>query len=813
MMDIHRCRFVDYTPHTITSLAFNHPSTTDFVPVDLRLAVGRSNGDIEIWNPRFSWVHEQTLRGGQGRSVEGLCWGRWDNNKGGISILFSIGGSTVVTEWNLETGTPLKNYDCNTSIVWSLSISANGECLAVGCDDGTVVLIDITGGPGVMEHLTVLQRQEARVLSLTWNGNEQVIGGCSDGKIRVWSVSNTNTESNNNGGEYTRGRIIATMKVDKSKHETTLVWSVLVVNNGKQLVSGDSTGSFKFWDLAFFALQQTFQVHEADVLCLASDYTGDTIFSGSVDRKIVSFQTVGEFSKKRKLKKWASFSNRLVHSHDVRAMTAFESKGANFLISGGVEKNIVVNSIKYFSDGLFRKIPITLHVPCVFTSPETRYIVMYQDQVVKIWRLNKSNAEGTGEEESGKKLIAKLNISDEENVTSVTLSPSGDVLAVATNAMTKLFHLLPIKDGKALKVTKLQSPLLESQGARIVKFDKSGNKLYLVSPENELFIYLMDDTGIRKLEVEGENENDDEYVTEKEPYTVHLVSPKVKSPLPHFKNINHLIISKDNEYFAISRLCGTVDIFKIDEIKFSITTKFLCSIPALACYPSSISFTSRNTLLVVTSENNLFEFEVINNKTNRASLTPWSKRNSDNLPRELVSIFDKCCGISTTNDINDKSERVWLWGSNWLSFIDLSVDLPLLQSKTNTRKRDRLGMEVKQTTNKDAIYGGDDDYDMDVDIDGYNPLNKAINRAKYERVKASREEEESLTIDKSNKSKTTSNEGGDDYVKSTPFWLTLKYRPILCADLIGDSEMVIVERPQFYITLPPAFKSHHKIRI
>ena len=136
-MIVHRCRFVDFTPATITSLAFSHKSNINkLTPSDLRLAIGRSNGNIEIWNPRNNWFQEMVIEGGKDRSIEGLCW----SNVNGESLrLFSIGGSTVVTEWDLATGLPLRNYDCNSGVIWSISINDSQDKLSVGCDNGTVV--------------------------------------------------------------------------------------------------------------------------------------------------------------------------------------------------------------------------------------------------------------------------------------------------------------------------------------------------------------------------------------------------------------------------------------------------------------------------------------------------------------------------------------------------------------------------------------------------------------------------------------------------------------------------------------------------
>lgn len=318
-MDIHRCRFVDYTPHTITSLAFSLRSFPEqSAPSDLRLAVGRSNGDIEIWNPRHNWTHDLTLAGSKGRSIEGLIWSSSSSDaENEPSRLFSIGGSTYITEWDLKTGRPLVNYDCNAGTIWSIDLTARGDKLAVGCDDGSVVVVDISGGVGSLEYDIICQRQDARVLSLKWNGNEQIVGGCADGRIRVWSYA-----------KDTKGRILSTMRVDKSKTESTLVWTLEVLPNRNQLLSGDSTGHVKIWDLKFFSLMQSFKIHDADVLCIVSDVKEERFFSAGIDRKIHQYDLLHAKSST----KWVHSFNRLLHSNDIRSMAITESKISKLLL-------------------------------------------------------------------------------------------------------------------------------------------------------------------------------------------------------------------------------------------------------------------------------------------------------------------------------------------------------------------------------------------------------------------------------------------------------------------------------------------------
>jgi U3 small nucleolar RNA-associated protein 4 len=130
-----------------------------------------------------------------------------------------------------------------------------------------VILVDVADGS--FAYSRVLERQESRVLSLSWHPNgKTLVGGCSDSTIRVWQVDNAN------------GRIVAQMKVEQLKQKgkrgkrmrfmDTLVWAVKVASDGT-IVSGDSTGSLKIWESRFWSLTQSFQVHKADILCLSID--------------------------------------------------------------------------------------------------------------------------------------------------------------------------------------------------------------------------------------------------------------------------------------------------------------------------------------------------------------------------------------------------------------------------------------------------------------------------------------------------------------------------------------------------------------
>lgn len=208
------------------------------------------------------------MKGGKGRSIEGLAWVPPPSfERNALYRLFSIGSSTYLTEWDITTGLPKQHLDSNAGAIWSLASSPDNTTLALGCEDGTAMLVDVADGS--FSYSRFLERQNSRILSLSWHPKGDIlVGGCADSTIRAWEVNQPH------------GRIIAQMKVEqlhqrgekakRSKKMDTLVWAVKVASDGT-IVSGDSTGSLKIWESRFWSLKQSFQVHKSDILCLAFD--------------------------------------------------------------------------------------------------------------------------------------------------------------------------------------------------------------------------------------------------------------------------------------------------------------------------------------------------------------------------------------------------------------------------------------------------------------------------------------------------------------------------------------------------------------
>ncbi|ONH64660.1 U3 small nucleolar RNA-associated protein 4 [Cyberlindnera fabianii] len=725
--DVHRCRFVDYTPHSITSLAFSHASTRKFSPNDLRLAVGRNNGDVELWNPRGKWIHETTLQGSKDRSVEALAW---SSIEGDESRVFSIGGTSTITEWDLRTGRVLKETDCNAAVVWSIATSPDQKSLAVGCDDGTVVVLDISGGVGSCEHKSFLQRQDARVLSLCWAGDDKIVGGCADGRVRVWDANDR--------------RLLATMRVDKSKIESTLVWSVLYLSELNQIVSGDSTGSVKFWDLKHTTLLQSFKVHEADVLTLTTDLANDSVFTAGVDRKIYKFQQVEHQGQK----KWLNVSNRLFHSNDVRAMVSYESKNFNFLVSGGVEKSIVVSGVKTFTDGQYRKLSIIPQKQVVTLNRREKLIALWQDQTVKIWRLvmrsqptddvemsEDSESEDLEELKPSFELVSKLTLADEDNITTCAISEDGTLLAVGRLNTTKLFQLKQkSRASNKLAVSKIDYPALNALGSKHLAF-YGNTHIITTTPKNEVYKLSLEDTEADPVE-----------------FTLSEL-PRSKSKPAYSENISQ--INLHHSTLLVTR-GSAIDTINLDMTDVEDSTPFIRLSSTISQVTTS---PSRDSVIVITSESKIYEFALSD-----AHLTTWSKSNSEFLPQQYLSQTEPPVGCFFSN-------KLWVYGATWVASFDLEHNIPV--QKTSKKRGHNGALLIGHNTD---VSVDDEDEVMSDGEDVIVPESAAQEREKNAKT------------------------------DSHAFALTQKYQGVLFADMLGENEMLIVERPRTALKQPPAFK-------
>ena len=210
-MDVHRCRFVPYQPSAINAVAFSHPKARTAKHSSVgRLAIGRANGDIEIWNPsNGSWHQELVIRGGKDRSIDGLVWiNEPDQDLGdgrvmiGKSRLFSIGYTSTITEWDLEKGKPKRHASGQHGDIWCLAAqpagpadgpapeAQNSNKLIAGTIDGELVMYSVEDDDLRLQRVLVKSpTKKSQMVSITFQSRKVVIVGCSDSTIRAYDIT------------------------------------------------------------------------------------------------------------------------------------------------------------------------------------------------------------------------------------------------------------------------------------------------------------------------------------------------------------------------------------------------------------------------------------------------------------------------------------------------------------------------------------------------------------------------------------------------------------------------------------------------
>ncbi|PGH06385.1 U3 small nucleolar RNA-associated protein 4 [Blastomyces parvus] len=751
-MDIHRCRFVAYNPQAINALAFSHPPSAEVsgrgVPT-LRLAIGRANGDVEIWNPlRGAWLQESILRGGKDRSIEGLAWTQDPSenevDSSGFKVpgklrLFSIGSSSVVTEWNLEEGRPARHSSGSFGEIWCLAAQPRwkptkkdkdgkflppaegeytGQHLAVGCADGSIVILSTEDGD--LRYLRTMRpsTKKARVLSLTFQDRNTAVAGYADSTIRIFDIRN--------------GKILRTVSMGKGPvkgSKDLLVWSVKCLPDGT-VISGDSAGEIRFWDARNYSLIQRIQGHQADVLDIAVSADGESVISGGADQRTTIYK-LESGKKSDKSRRWKEVTHRRYHTHDVKAFAVYETKDISIVVSGGLDTIPVVLPLREYGAEHHRKLSNLPQIPQVTSSPSSRLLMSWWDREVCLWYISKRS--GLGEQlldGTSHKLVGKVLFQGDESLTSATLSSDGKLLIAATVAEVRMFSLKWRKgDGKpALRVQKIDlPPVVAEHGAKSVTFSPDRQWICLVRPNNDINLARIVPSSDPKEHPRVLPE-----LIDLERIPRQIRHKEIYGTLGRYeRSVRCVVFSEDSRMLACGDLGGFIDTWILEDVQESekigkdvkvngmtssddessddddddapvvlegqrwIQTPSESHIPRLKAGILLLSFrppnpshvkaltngatdshvslstlSSTDRLMVLTAEHQLSEFEVMKGK-----LSDWSRRNPKAyLPNEFTILKDRAMGALW--DVNQNRERLWLYGPTWMWMFDLSQDFP-----------------------------------------------------------------------------------------------------------------------------------------
>ncbi|KAL7620867.1 U3 small nucleolar RNA-associated protein [Parahypoxylon ruwenzoriense] len=864
-MDIHRCRFLPYPPSAINAIAFSYPTLTKSqrgAPV--RLAIGRANGDIEIWNPLNGIWHQETiLHGGKDRSIDGLVWVTepdqvlQDGTKLiGKSRLFSIGYTSTVTEWDLERGRPRKQASGMHGDIWCIGaqpltttskngdkaisngVAQSGGKLVAGTIDGSLVLYSIEDDDLRFDRVLVRSSsKKTKMVSMAFQNRNIVVVGCSDSAIRVYDMRSGNIlRKMTLGSDLTGGA------------KDIIVWSVKCLN-GRDIVSGDSTGQICIWDGKTYTQAQRLQTHNQDVLSLATSADGSTIISGGMDRRTVLYRkTTGSTSR------WNKVWHRRYHSHDVKTMASFEGNGMSVVVSGGPDASPVILPLREAGMENHRTLSHLPQNPPIQSAPRGRLIVSWWEREVHIWRLRRplqdlvDTSDGECVVDKNRKLLARILIKGEANITSAAISHDGSLLVVSTTSDIKAFYLNPRSDTTKdeLKISKVEvQEEVSKQGATRIQISPDRGWLCIVQGGDKAAILPIG---------RGSTSNSKPTI---HPKAIRLqrIERKIQKHVAlgglgsYDRAITHIAFSPDSKMLAVADLAGYIDTWLLgtpqsrrqnrtdgtrddaysgdnssgsedegENSPESGTLRWIRNpngslIPKLHAAPTVLSFSNHIPILnpSTADDNEAIDDYILLSITARpqvlvinpslGSLTPWSRRNQiSRFPAEFRNIRDLVKGALWSGN------RVWLYGNTFLFMLDLSQDLAeptephgpsnveLLKHGTKRKRGPDSGagsrMEIGAIGPHKVLRQLAGEAPEEIPLDGSIPDSMdedGISQpAESESEDSSDEAQGELLLLRGTQGKSVTESQSS---KNPAFWHTYKYRPILGIVLLSDEEI------------------------
>lgn len=330
--------------------------------------------------------------------------------------------------------------------------------------------------------------------------------------------------------------------------------------------------------------------------------------------------------------------------------------------------------------------------------------------------------------EDNRKLLGRILIKGESNITSASISVDGSVLVVSTVSAIKAFHLTTNPNSEEeLKIRKIQvGPSIESSGATLVQ----------ISPDGQWISWIRDGTQVLTTKVSRDNAADASDI-KVHPRPAKLT--RLRRDIPkhvrlgglgsYDRLVTHIAFSPDSNILATADLAGYVDTWVLrdgglqngasavegdDAASGSsdssdseseqdeqpepgprwVRNPKAALFPKLSHSPVVLSFSQDAlgpslrdgggsgddyVLLAVTNTSRIYTFHPLD-----GSLTRWSRRNGVwKLPEEIRVTRDLIKGAVW------QGSRIWMYGSSFLFMLDISLDYSQEADAAHEKKRNR----------------------------------------------------------------------------------------------------------------------------
>jgi U3 small nucleolar RNA-associated protein 4 len=421
----------------------------------------------------------------------------------------------------------------------------------------------------------------------------------------------------------------------------------------------------------------------------------------------------------------------------------------------GIDTQPIVVPLRQFGQELSRGLPSLPSTPPLVSAPEVRLLVSWWNTEVRVWRV-KPNHDGTEKP----KVVARLALQGEENITSASITQDGELLTVATADAVKLFQLVRPQPGAAssLRIRKIEMPDIE--GARNVRLTGDGKWLAAVTATNEVRV-------VRIIRSEDPDDLPRPLAKvarlQRMPRDDSRATPLTGEHGSYERSINHAEFSSDGNVFAVTDLAGYIDTWVIEgnedttapEVDIDDSTSdpvededsddededgskeqivFLGQrwirnpsghlLPRLDSIPTLLSFqpstddsrpqpngnpavhpTRSNphphSHEVPTTEQRLLvtsaKHQLYVFEVMAGRLSEWSRRNPpSSYPSEYRMLDLPAKGCVW--DVSSVHQRIWLYGEKWLFMFDVSKDFPMSESGSKKRKLDAVTDTPRKTT-------------------------------------------------------------------------------------------------------------------
>jgi U3 small nucleolar RNA-associated protein 4 len=567
-----------------------------------------------------------------------------EKKKTSILRLFSAGHDGCIREWDLVTLRPKSIVDANGGAIWSLAPNQKGTQIAVGCEDGTVRIFNVTSHDQIrdyedddscpyvpsLELQKVCDKSKGRVLSLAWNNEDKYLySGGTDACLRKIDV--------------TTGRIVQRSSLEKDRQSNALVWAVKVLADST-VVTGDSNGRVQFWNPKTGVLLKSFKSHDHDILTLAVGDNGKTVYSAGTDQVIVQYKKINSqvVGRQNQKEEWISCAQKRYHSHAIKSLAIDEGRYGCYLISGGVDAQLTTISTSEFPVTHTRRVsPFLENTLCEYL-PSVQLIKAQLTRSIKIWQLDPividdPNAPGSTEvmrkSNVAPRLLFEVKPKLNSNIVSSSLSPDGKWLLISDDQETRMYRVSAAQES----LKKVNTSTFFPPASRII-FSPNGHRLIFAGLDSKIHVFDWNSTETGFL------------LNNSIPfYERKAFAPMIRDTM------SNLAMSQDGAWLSVGDASNKISVYNMDTLQLHTT------LPSYTSQHTTMTFLNANLLFVSFGNN---EFTLFDMETKMPS--ELSKGGIDAIAPAFRTRRDLIKGASLNH-----SSKIIVYGASYVCAIDL----------------------------------------------------------------------------------------------------------------------------------------------